>query len=126
MAKVVALLWQRGFVRICLLTAIYEKLTIQGPQKEDGGAGDRAINLWALWTLINLEVPEKELSLLRREVLERFLNRAWFRRAWVYQEAVVAKEVDVLMGRLTLPFEFVAELISWVYPFHRRHPALVR
>lgn len=98
-----------------LLFEIYQKLTVKGPKKEDGAAGDRAISLWALWSLIDLQGPFPELALPSREVLERFLSRAWFRRAWVYQEAVVAKEVDVLMGRLTLPFEFVAELIKWVY-----------
>jgi Heterokaryon incompatibility protein (HET) len=34
----------------------------------------------------------------RREGVVRFLGRAWLRRAWVYQEAIVAAEVDRHLG----------------------------
>jgi hypothetical protein len=69
----------------------------------------------ALWNLINLQNYSDGLSLNRREVLKRFLNRAWFRRAWVYQEAVVAADVEIVWGYLRLPFEFVAGLVLATY-----------
>ncbi|RYP30205.1 hypothetical protein DL767_006352 [Monosporascus sp. MG133] len=50
-----------------------------------------------------------------REVLERFLNLPWFSRAWVYQEAVVAAKVELIWGRVVVPFDFVTGLVVSAY-----------
>jgi hypothetical protein len=47
----------------------------------------------------------------RRDAVIRLLDRAWFRRAWVYQEAVVAAEVEVYCGYLCVPFGILARLV---------------
>lgn len=51
----------------------------------------------------------------RRDAIVRFLNRAWFRRAWVYQEAIVAAEVEVYWGYLCLDFDILARLVLSTY-----------
>jgi Heterokaryon incompatibility protein (HET) len=40
----------------------------------------------------------------RRNAVARLLNRPWFERAWIYQEAAVSKEAVVLIGRHELDF----------------------
>jgi hypothetical protein len=61
------------------------------------------------------ELIQGEGCLPRREALIRFLGRNWFRRAWCYQEAVVADKVEMIWGSLHLPFDFVAGLILSSY-----------
>jgi hypothetical protein len=51
----------------------------------------------------------------RREAVIRFLNRTWFRRAWVYQEAVVAADVEVYWGSFCVPFDILARLVLSTY-----------
>jgi hypothetical protein len=43
------------------------------------------------------------------------LNRAWFRRAWIYQEVIVAAEVEVYCGNLCIPFDSLARLVLSTY-----------
>jgi hypothetical protein len=61
------------------------------------------------------ELIQGEGRLPRREALIRLLGRNWFRRAWCYQEAVVADKVEMVWGSLHLPFDFVAGLILSTY-----------
>jgi hypothetical protein len=51
----------------------------------------------------------------RREAVVRFLGRAWFRRAGVYQEAVVAAEVEVYCGEFCVSFDILARMVLATY-----------
>ncbi|KID85912.1 Heterokaryon incompatibility [Metarhizium guizhouense ARSEF 977] len=51
----------------------------------------------------------------RRQAVTRLLNRAWFSRVWVFQEAVVSPEVEAIYGSLKLPLEELARLTRAVY-----------
>ncbi|PNP86585.1 hypothetical protein FNYG_00077 [Fusarium nygamai] len=47
-------------------------------------------------------IPRK---LWRRQAVARLLNRTWFSRVWVFQEAVVSPMVEVIYGSLKLPLK---------------------
>ena len=47
-----------------------------------------------------------------REAITRLLNRSWFSRSWIYQEAVVSSEVIVKCGGLELSLEKLIRLIG--------------
>jgi hypothetical protein len=64
---------------------------------------------------------ETNSSYLLREAIERLLNRDWFCRAWVYQEAVVSTSVEVVWGGLSIPFNFVAWLVIAVHTLAKGH-----
>ena len=46
----------------------------------------------------------------RRQALIRLLNRSWFSRAWVFQEAVKSPHVDILCGSLEMPLKVLMRL----------------
>lgn len=48
--------------------------------------------------------PKSKTS-MRRTAVGRLLNRPWFERAWIHQEATVAKEVVFMIGPRLLHFE---------------------
>jgi len=93
-----------------LLRDMYDQLSFLPPTKKDVNIIVKS-NHEILRTLIGLGADGDDRSQGRLEVLERFLNRAWFRRAWVYQEAVVAPTIQVMWGNLTLPFDFIVDLV---------------
>ncbi|KAK5654531.1 hypothetical protein OQA88_7160 [Cercophora sp. LCS_1] len=57
-----------------------------------------------------------------RRLLERFLALPWFSRVWVYQEAVLAKRVIVVWGKIILPFDFITGLIFSIYGLAKGSP----
>lgn len=60
-------------------------------------------------------VSEATSAKARREAVVRFLGRAWFRRAWVYQEAIVAAEVEVYCGKFYVSFDILARMVLAIY-----------
>ncbi|OAL06217.1 HET-domain-containing protein [Phaeosphaeriaceae sp. SRC1lsM3a] len=72
-----------------------------------------------LRTILQGETGPTGITWTRREVLIRFLGRDWFRRAWVYQEAVVATKVEVVWGRLRVSLDLVAALVLSAYSFFK-------
>ncbi|RYO12110.1 hypothetical protein AA0111_g12645 [Alternaria arborescens] len=51
----------------------------------------------------------------RRQAVTRLLNRTWFSRVWVFQEAVVSPEVKVVYGSLELPLKELLRLTRAVF-----------
>jgi hypothetical protein len=108
-----------------VLKDMFETLKKDGPQPEPTRpfASDsqqepnplRVFDQDLLTELLQGEGRPDGSSRSRREVLIRFLGRNWFRRAWVYQEVVVAAKVEMVWGSLHLPFDFVAGLILSSY-----------
>jgi hypothetical protein len=97
-----------------LLESMYKELSALPSVTENRG-GVLMLDQSALRKMMDMGSIGDGLSRNRRDLLERFLNRAWFRRAWVYQEAVVAPRVEMVWGYLALPFDFVTGLIMSVY-----------
>jgi hypothetical protein len=58
----------------------------------------------------------------RRQALIRFLNRQWFGRAWVYQEAVVAADLKVVLGSFSFSFDLLVRLIYGTYTLVKEEP----
>ncbi|KAI4204154.1 MAG: hypothetical protein LQ350_001345 [Teloschistes chrysophthalmus] len=56
----------------------------------------------------------REIGMRRRQVLADLLDRPWFTRAWVFQEAVVAKRGIVLCGSLEIDMEVLINLLDGV------------
>jgi hypothetical protein len=59
-----------------------------------------------------LVIPRKQWL---RQAVTRFLNRTWFSRVWVFQEAVVSPEVQVIYGSLTLPLKELFRLTRAIF-----------
>ncbi|KAL8719532.1 MAG: hypothetical protein Q9225_003475 [Loekoesia sp. 1 TL-2023] len=55
-----------------------------------------------------------ELGQKRRQLLTKFLNQAWFTRAWVFQEAVVGKRGIILCGSLEMDMDVFINLLDGV------------
>ncbi|KAI3573980.1 heterokaryon incompatibility protein-domain-containing protein [Fusarium oxysporum f. sp. albedinis] len=51
----------------------------------------------------------------RRQAVTRLLNRTWFSRVWVFQEAVVSPEVEVIYGSLELPLKELFRLTRSIF-----------
>jgi hypothetical protein len=51
----------------------------------------------------------------RRQAVTRLLNRTWFSRVWIFQEAVVSPEVEVIYGSLKLPLQELFRLTRAVF-----------
>ncbi|KAI4098230.1 MAG: hypothetical protein L6R37_006600 [Teloschistes peruensis] len=56
----------------------------------------------------------REIGMRRRQLLAELLDRPWFTRAWVFQEAVVAKRGIVLCGSLEIDMEVLINLLDGV------------
>lgn len=69
----------------------------------------------AVKNLINIAAFGDGLAKERREAVVQFLGRAWFRRAWVYQEAIVAAEVEVYCGEFCVSFDILARMVLAAY-----------
>lgn len=50
----------------------------------------------------------------RRRALAELLNRSWFVRAWVFQEAVVSKTSQIICGGLDMDFDIFINLLDGV------------
>ncbi|KAK3312636.1 heterokaryon incompatibility protein-domain-containing protein [Apodospora peruviana] len=98
-----------------VLEDMYQKLDISPPVQSVSNPAITMLNYELLRALVGLSPEGDNISSGPLDVLERFLNRAWFRRAWVYQEAVVASRVEMIWGHLSLPFEFIVNLIQTIY-----------
>jgi hypothetical protein len=96
-----------------LLMAMYQQLALS-PVKPVRHA-DEMLDHMAVRALVGLGVDGDDRSKDRLNLLERFLNRPWFRRAWVYQEVVVAPKIEMIWGDLSLPFDFIVALIRNIY-----------
>ncbi|KAB5513476.1 heterokaryon incompatibility protein-domain-containing protein [Coniochaeta sp. 2T2.1] len=51
----------------------------------------------------------------RRQAVTRLLNRTWFSRVWVFQEAVVSPKVEVIYGSLKIPLKELFRLTRVVF-----------
>lgn len=51
----------------------------------------------------------------RRQAVTRLLNRTWFSRVWVFQEAVISPDVEVIYGSLKLPLKELFRLTRTVF-----------
>ncbi|KAL8688568.1 MAG: hypothetical protein Q9218_005558 [Villophora microphyllina] len=56
----------------------------------------------------------RKIGMRRRQLLADILNRPWWTRAWVFQEAVVAKRGTVLCGSLEIDMEVLINLLDGV------------
>jgi hypothetical protein len=67
--------------------------------------------------LISVKEPTHMLTLdqLRRQAVERLLNRTWFSRVWVFQESVVSPDVEVRYGSLSLSLSDLFRLTRAVF-----------
>ncbi|KAM7203401.1 Heterokaryon incompatibility protein (HET) domain containing protein [Naviculisporaceae sp. PSN 640] len=102
-----------------LLEDMYKELSTSVPEtrnRDHGGVQmlDQAALSKMLGTS-SLEEDKNEMVRDRRAILLQFLNVPWFTRAWVYQEAVTAPKVDVVWGKVVLPFDFVTGLVVSAY-----------
>lgn len=50
----------------------------------------------------------------RREAVTHLLNRDWFTRAWIFQQAVLSKELIIKCGGMQIPFDKFKHLIDAV------------
>ncbi|KAH8892685.1 HET-domain-containing protein [Thozetella sp. PMI_491] len=50
----------------------------------------------------------------RRGAFTRMLNRTWFTRAWIFQEVVLSRDVDIRIGRLSIPLTTLIRLADAV------------
>jgi hypothetical protein len=41
-----------------------------------------------------------------------FLENTWFQRAWIVQEMVVAEQIDLICGKRTIPWPWVAGVLA--------------
>lgn len=57
-------------------------------------------------TLIN---ADDGLGERRQQAITRFLNKDWFTRAWIFQQAVLSNELMVKCGEMETPFENSSE-----------------
>lgn len=99
-----------------LLEYMYSRLSIlQSNTQESGGVLmlDHDILARIIGTSHEEEKHNKMVQ-RRRLLLEKFLDLPWFRRAWVYQEAVVALRVDMVWE--TLSFLSTLSLVWWSQP----------
>ena len=51
----------------------------------------------------------------RQQAVTRLLNRTWFSRVWVFQEAIVSREVEVMYGSLKFPLGDLFRLVRVVF-----------
>ncbi|GFG16213.1 hypothetical protein IFM5058_07846 [Aspergillus udagawae] len=67
--------------------------------------------------LISVKKPTHVLTVeqLRRQAIERLLNRTWFSRVWVFEESVVSEEVEVRYGSLSLQLSDLFRLARAVF-----------
>jgi hypothetical protein len=99
-------------------TYILEKMFVQLSASVRSASSPRDIVVFdqtALSSLIDWKKDSDGLSYQRRNALRHFLDLEWFRRAWVYQEVVVAADVQMIWGFLHMSFEFVAGLVFSTY-----------
>ncbi|RYP12528.1 hypothetical protein DL765_007264 [Monosporascus sp. GIB2] len=100
-----------------IMRDMYTELS-KSPIDEKGPGGVQRLDQQALAAMLGTssrEEDKKEMVRKRRHILEEFLNVRWFTRAWVYQEAVTAPKVDVVWGKIVLPFDFVTGLVVSAY-----------
>jgi hypothetical protein len=55
--------------------------------------------------------------------LRAFLKRPWFRRIWVYQEVVLARDLQLVCGKYSIDFQNFAPIIHWLM-YCDAHPIL--
>jgi Heterokaryon incompatibility protein (HET) len=60
------------------------------------------------------------------QTLTNLLNRRWFSRAWVYQEATVSKHVKVMCGDIQLSLETLLRLVCAVYTIENEQGGYAR
>ncbi|KAH0559818.1 hypothetical protein GP486_003666 [Trichoglossum hirsutum] len=60
------------------------------------------------------------------QALTNLLNRRWFSRAWVYQEATVSESVEVMCGGMQLSLEILLRLVHAVYTLENEEGGYAR
>jgi hypothetical protein len=68
-----------------------------------------------LYEMIDFKICKDRLAKNRRDALVGFLNRQWFGRAWVYQEAVVSADLAVILGDYFFSFDVLVRLVYSTY-----------
>lgn len=86
---------------------------LSDPDSSDArhGAGD---DIAAMEHVVGVESSRDDASLRRIEALTKFLNRDWFTRAWVFQEAVLAKDLCVRCGGVEFSFSLLKRVADAV------------
>lgn len=70
------------------------------------------------WVRSNLGLSSSQKSEQQQrnyDALVRILNREWFSRAWIFQEAVLSKSLSIQCGQTELPFHGLIRLSEAVY-----------
>jgi hypothetical protein len=65
-------------------------------------------------TVTKMFAPERGLGNRRQEAVTSLLNRDWFTRAWIFQGAVLSKELLIRCGGMEVPFVKFKRLIDAV------------
>jgi len=100
-----------------LLNQLFMKLSFaSGDERDARGvlSMDQNVLVGMMGTSSKQEREDRMIHTYRR-LLERFLALPWFGRAWVYQEATLARRVIVVWGKIILPFDFITGLVFSVY-----------
>jgi hypothetical protein len=99
------------------LNELYGKLS-KGPSKDTEAPRVFSMDQKALAAMIGTSSKQErkdKMIYTYRRLLERLLQLPWFRRVWVYQEAVLAQRVIAVWGAVVIPFDFITCLIFSVY-----------
>lgn len=118
--------------QVLLMGDIYSKaqqtIVWLGEEDSDKEVLDETAALFAAYTSNtpdqDVQLIKPELSLLersgsrgsrRRHALVRLLNRPWFSRVWIFQEAVMSSTVTIKCGSLQMPFEILRRISDAVF-----------
>lgn len=100
-------------------TPIIAEMLRRLPILSDGSLTDTGIlqrcDQEVLYQMVHFKVCTDGLARSRREALVSFLNQRWFGRAWVYQEAVVSANLDVILGSYLFSFDLLVRLVYSTY-----------
>lgn len=81
------------------------------------------------WVIANLGLRTSKKNQQQQrnyDALVRILNREWFSRAWIFQEAVLSGKLSVQCGQSELSFEGLARLSEAVYEVENKEAGYAR
>jgi hypothetical protein len=63
------------------------------------------------------ELDEIGLSTIQEGIVKfiRLRQRTWWKRAWIYQEFILAMEVDFLCSSVLMPWKNFASVLTYLY-----------
>ena len=114
-----------------LISKLVSKDTIAVPEPQ----GHQDALFASLFSAMNMPArppsnspPKKDddLPKYRRLAIQRFLNRQWFSRAWIFQEAALGRSVVFACAQYKLPFNLVLRLIQAIVRFKARTGGYVK